>query len=127
MEERSVSVEDQLQVWFDGGCALCQRSRSWCETEDDNQRLRFVDYRHVTEGELPVSRHRLEAAMWVRTNEGELFAGFDGWLRILSELPRWRWLARVCGVPPLRWLGPPVYLLVARWRHRLPLIARDQN
>jgi predicted DCC family thiol-disulfide oxidoreductase YuxK len=58
--------------------------------------------------------------MWVRTAEGELLAGFEGWLRLLSVLPRWRWLARISRVPPLRWLGPPIYRLIARFRHRLP-------
>lgn len=109
-----------LEVWYDGQCPLCRASRDWCATRDPEGRLEFRDVRAVAEAELPVSRADAESSMWVRDADGALAAGFAGWRRILAELPRWRWLARVSGTAPLRWLGPPVYRFVARARRLLP-------
>ena len=109
-----------LEVWYDGQCPVCRASRDWCAARDPEGRLEFRDVRAVAEAELPVSRADAESSMWVRGDDGELAAGFAGWRRILAELPGWRWLARVSGTPPLRWLGPPVYRLVARARRMLP-------
>jgi predicted DCC family thiol-disulfide oxidoreductase YuxK len=117
MEEGSA----RLEVWFDGSCALCRRSRAWCEARDRHRRFSFRDFRAVADGELPVPRARLESAMWVRTHDGALHRGYEGWRQILAELPRWRWLARLTGLPPLRWLGPVVYGLFARRRRHLPV------
>jgi predicted DCC family thiol-disulfide oxidoreductase YuxK len=109
-----------LEVWYDGQCPVCRASRDWCAVRDPDGRLEFRDFRTAAEVELPVSRAAAEASMWVRGDDGALAAGFAGWRRILAELPGWRWLARVSGAPPLRWLGPPVYRLVARARTLLP-------
>jgi predicted DCC family thiol-disulfide oxidoreductase YuxK len=109
-----------LEVWYDGQCPLCRASRDWCATRDPEGRLEFRDFRAAAELELPVSRAAAEASMWVRGADGALSGGFAGWRRILAELPGWRWLALVSGAPPLRWLGPPAYRLVAHARALLP-------
>jgi predicted DCC family thiol-disulfide oxidoreductase YuxK len=114
-----------LEVWYDGQCPVCRASRDWCAARDPEGRLEFRDVRAVAEAELPVSRADAEASMWVRDADGSLAAGFAGWRRILAELPRWRWLARVSGAAPLRWLGPPAYRLVARARRLLPGYGRE--
>jgi predicted DCC family thiol-disulfide oxidoreductase YuxK len=104
------------EVWYDGDCALCRASRAWCERRDRRGRLVFRDIRSADDRELPVARTAAEASMWVRDKRGRLVAGFDGWRVIMSELPGWRWLARLAGIPPFSWLGPPVYRIVARSR-----------
>jgi predicted DCC family thiol-disulfide oxidoreductase YuxK len=116
-----VSTHPKTEVWYDGDCPLCQRSRSWCESRDHGALFAFRDFRNRADDELPVSRNQLDAAMWVRDSEGRLHRGFEAWRRILAELPGWRWLAALSSAPPLRWLGPPIYALVARWRRHLPL------
>jgi predicted DCC family thiol-disulfide oxidoreductase YuxK len=65
--------------------------------------------------------------MWVRDPSGRLNRGFAAWRRILAELPGWRWLALLSGAPPMRWLGPSIYALVARWRRHLPLGCDDRS
>jgi predicted DCC family thiol-disulfide oxidoreductase YuxK len=109
-----------LEVWYDGQCPVCRASRDWCAARDPGGRLEFRDIRAASEFELPVSRAAAEASMWVRGDDGALAEGFAGWRRILAELPGWRWIAWVSGAPPLRWLGPPIYRMVARARGRLP-------
>ena len=115
-----MSTGQRLDVWYDGNCKLCRQSRSWCEQRADRSRLGFIDFRAVPDDRLPVPRHKLETSMWVQTLDGQLLSGFDGWRRILSTVPRWRWLAQLSGVPPFRWLGPPLYRLVAHLRNHLP-------
>ncbi len=110
-----------VEVFFDGACPLCQQSRAWTERRASGERLRFRDFRRASDDELPVPRGELEGAMWVRTERDELLAGFEAWRRILQEVPGWRWLAAITGVPPLSWVGPVAYRLVARHRHRLPI------
>jgi len=110
-----------LEVWFDGECGLCQKSRSWCELRDDEDRIRFKDFRSAVDSELPVARRDLEASMWVRDRSGRVAEGFAAWREIMSELPGWRWLALLFKVPPMRWLGPPLYRVIAKNRHRLPI------
>ncbi len=104
---------------MDGSCPLCRRSQAWCELQGSADRVVFRDFRNTDDGELPVERAAHEETMWVRTRTGTLHRGFAAWRIIMSEIPRWRWLGWVAGLPPLRWLGPPVYRLVARFRQRL--------
>lgn len=113
-----------LEVWYDGQCPLCRASRDWCAVRDPDGRLEFRDISAAPDAELPVPRPAAEASMWVRGADGTPLGGFAGWRRIMAELPRWRWLARVTGAAPIRWLGPPVYRLIARARSSLPRYGR---
>jgi predicted DCC family thiol-disulfide oxidoreductase YuxK len=115
MQERP-PADGRIQIFYDGACPVCRRSRDWCLARDSSNRFRFTDFRAVPDDRLPMSRSQAETTMWVREADGRLLDGFEGWRRILAELPRWRWLARVSGLPPLCWLGPPIYRLVARLR-----------
>jgi len=122
-----VKVAEHTQVWYDGNCGLCRRSRVWIEARCPAGTFRFRDFRSEIDAALPLTRDRMDASMLVADATGALLGGFAGWRRILSELPRWRWLAVVTGMPPLRWLGPPVYGLVARYRRLLAPAADTQR
>jgi predicted DCC family thiol-disulfide oxidoreductase YuxK len=111
---------DQIEVWMDGECSLCQASRSWCEVRDDQGRLQFADFRGEEDDHLPVDRSQLEGSMWIRDADGSLHSGFEAWRLIMAELPGWGWLVWLTGLPPLRWIGPTIYEVIARNRHRLP-------
>jgi predicted DCC family thiol-disulfide oxidoreductase YuxK len=108
-----------IQVFYDGACELCASTRGWAMDRDVAGRLRFVDFRDASVGNLPVARAQLEREMWVRRADGTLCSGFDGTCAVLAELPRWRWFAAVAGAPPLRWVGAALYRIVARHRARL--------
>ena len=82
--------------------------------------LLVLDFRSIANDRLPVDRQAHEASMWVRDGNGRMLEGFDAWRRIMAELPGWRWLAALSGLPPFRWLGPGLYRLVARSRFLLP-------
>lgn len=89
------------------------------ERHDRDHRLEFRDY-HERSTETPFALSDLSQAMHVQTPDERWHVGFFGWLEILKALPRWRRLGRVLALPPLRWLGPPVYRLVASNRYRIP-------
>jgi len=115
-----VKTSETLDVWMDGDCHICQRSQRWCEQHDPEGRVQFHDFRILDDRSIPVARRDLEESMWVRDGDGHLLAGFDAWRRIIAELPGWRWLARLSALPPVSWVGPTLYRLIARNRHRLP-------
>jgi predicted DCC family thiol-disulfide oxidoreductase YuxK len=109
----------KLRIYHDGRCPFCQWSQQTIERQDRDQRLEFRDY-HVDHAETPFSLADLSHAMHVQTSDGRWHIGYFGWIEILRALPRRRWLARVMSLPPLRWLGPLVYRLVAANRYRIP-------
>jgi hypothetical protein len=78
-----------------------------------------VDFRSAADADLPAPRTELDAAMWVRTPDGDLASAFAGWRVIMAEIPGWRWAARLGSIPPFSWLGALGYRLVARWRFRI--------
>jgi predicted DCC family thiol-disulfide oxidoreductase YuxK len=110
----------QLDVWIDGDCDLCLKSRAWCEVRDRDRRLTFNNFRSACENDLPVSRKDLEASMWVRDRNGNLLEGFAAWRRIMGELPRWKWLARLASLPPFTLVGPALYRWIAANRRHFP-------
>jgi predicted DCC family thiol-disulfide oxidoreductase YuxK len=68
---------------------------------------------------LPMAREDHERSMWLRDRDGGVHEGFDAWRRLMAELPRWVWLARVASLPPLNLFGPALYRWIAVHRHRL--------
>ena len=119
--ERHSDRAPALEVWIDGDCGLCQRSRAWCELRADEDRIRFRDFRSTADLDLPVKRDDLEESMWVRDDSGRLLEGFAAWRVIMTELPGWRWLAKFVAAPPMCWLGPPIYRMIAKNRSRLSM------
>ena len=115
-----MKTSETLDVWMDGDCHVCQRSQRWCEQRDPEGRVQFHDFRILDDRSIPVARRDLGESMWVRDGDGHLLAGFHAWQRIIAEFPGWRWLARLSALPPVSWVGPTLYRLIARNRHRLP-------
>lgn len=115
----NTDITSTLEVWMDGECHLCLASKRWCEHRDRNARLRFVDFRTSTAEELPLPRSDHETSLWVRDDDGALLEGFAAWQRIMSEIPGWRWLARMAAIAPLPTIGRPLYRLIAAYRNRL--------
>ena len=104
---------------MDGDCNMCQRSREWCELRDREGRVRFIDFRAAGEDELPLTHEDHQKSLCVRDRDGTLLDGFGAWRRIMAEIPRWKWLARLASLPPFTLIGPPLYGLIAAHRYRL--------
>ena len=121
MEQRPSSV---LEVWIDGDCAVCRRSERWCAAQDPHGRLSFVDLHAPGREDLPGSPEAMIETVHVRHPSGTVSTGFDAWRSILSELDSWRWLARLAGLPVIKQLGPVIYSILAKNRHRIPISRR---
>ena len=109
-----------LEVWLDGDCPVCRRSKKFCERRIPDGRVRFQDFRIAKDADLPMERRAHEESMWVRDSDGRTIEGFQAWRRIMAEIPGWRWLAALSGLPPARWVGPALYRFIARSRFELP-------
>ena len=111
----------KVTIFDDGRCAFCQWAQGVVERADTGHAVEFRDYNlpaHAAQAPFPLSD--LAHAMHVQTPDGRWHIGFRGWLAVLKVLPRWRWLGRLMGGVPLRWLGPLVYRVVAANRYRIP-------
>lgn len=113
-------VRRTTEVFYDGACRLCTASREWAERRDVEGVLCFRDTADPAAADrLPMERETLAREMIVRLPGGRVVGGFEGALAVLRALPRWHLLGAVLELAPLRWLGPSVYRVVARHRHRL--------
>lgn len=110
-----------LEIWIDGQCALCRLSEQWCSSRDPLGRMDFVDLHASVNENPPGSTQAMVEAVHLRLPDGTVVTGFEAWRRILMEIHGWRWLARLAGLPGIRKLGPAVYALLARHRHRFPI------
>ena len=108
-------------IFMDGCCSFCRWTRAKVEPYDTGSRLRFLDYNDSeVAAQAPSSRSDLDREMHLRTPAGTWLRGFDAWVAILRVLPKFAWLGRIAGMPPLRWLGPSIYGFIARHRYSLP-------
>ena len=111
----------KYDIFLDGSCSFCQWTRERIKPYDSGARLRFLDYNDpAVAAQAPFARTELDREMHLRTPEGAWLRGFDAWLALLRVLPKFSWLSRIAGLPPLRWIGPAVYRFIARHRYRLP-------
>src|SRR6202022_3298750 len=111
----------KYDIFLDGSCSFCRWSREKIEPYDSDGRLRFLDYEDsAVAAQAPFPRAELDQEMHMRTPEGKGLRGFEVWRALLRVLPKLAWLGRIAGLPPLRWLGPPLYGFIARHRYSLP-------
>ena len=105
---------------FDGDCGFCSRAAEvarrvlppGCDV---------VPWQRADLAALGVTAERAQAeVVWV-DRDGAVSGGASAVARGLraAGLP-WALLGAVLSVPPLSWLAPPVYRLVAANRYRLP-------
>ena len=105
---------------FDGDCAFCTSAvgaaRRLLPAEVAVVAWQFADLAALG---VTVERAQQEV-LWVDP-DGAVSGGAAAVTRLLRAAgPPWSVLGVLIGLPPLRWVAPPVYRLVAANRHRLP-------
>jgi predicted DCC family thiol-disulfide oxidoreductase YuxK len=105
---------ENMRVIFNNSCPVCARE--------------VGHYRRAAEAaNLPISFHGIDAPEATAcgldrdaaarrfhvVKEGRLLSGVDAFAALWSELPRWRWLARVVSWPVIRPLAALAYDHVA--------------
>ncbi len=110
-------MNEKLHVYYDGSCAMCRRYRSWVESRDEEDRIRFVNSRIINDDALPESRHLLLSRIVVE-KDGFLSTGYDALCDILTELPRWHSVAPILKLQPFAMAGRILYRFIAANRFR---------
>jgi predicted DCC family thiol-disulfide oxidoreductase YuxK len=107
-------------VFYDGGCPLCSREIAHYRRMDREHRIRWLD---VTRDGTALSAYGIDqvealAVFHVIDRGGRLVKGAEGFVTVWKELPRYRWLARLCRffhlLPLMEW----GYARFARWHFR---------
>jgi predicted DCC family thiol-disulfide oxidoreductase YuxK len=116
-------MEQQPIIFFDGVCGLCNRTVDFVLQEDRDQRFLFAPLQGETL-KIVVKDHPEAAAVdsvfvLHHAAQGEqLFMRSDATFYILSQLPRFRWMAQIGYFIP-RPIRDSVYRLIASIRYRI--------
>lgn len=91
---------DRLTVYFDGACPLCTAEVRHYARQPGGDRLDFVDVSRDGVNPGPdLSPGDAMRRFHVRHPDGTLLSGARAFVAIWQVLPRWRWAARVAGMP----------------------------
>ena len=89
-----------LTVYFDGACPLCRAEIAHYAAEPGAAQLCFRDVSRDAPAPGPdLTAADALARFHVRTSDGSLLSGAAAFAAIWRLLPRWRWVARVAGLP----------------------------
>lgn len=105
---------------YDGDCGFCTTCVRFIERRLRTS-ARILPWQHAPLADLGVTESEArEALQWV-DEQGRVSAGHAAVARLLidSGFP-WSAPGRLLLIPPLSWLAPALYRLVADHRHRLP-------
>ena len=110
-------MESQLPkstVYFDGSCPLCRAEIGYYQRKDQYSALCFVDISEP--GGIPpegITQERAMKRFHVRASDGRVLSGAAAFVEVWTRLPRWRWAARLAGLPgvtPLLQVGYRLFL-----------------
>jgi predicted DCC family thiol-disulfide oxidoreductase YuxK len=105
---------------FDGDCAFCttwvRRLERWLPDVPEAQPWQWVDHES-----LGLSRHDVTHYFWLLVDDRR-FRGHVAAAALLrsQRSAGWRFLGHLLVTPPFSWAAAVAYLLIARFRHRLP-------
>lgn len=105
-------------ILFDGVCVLCSRWYRFVTARDRDRRFRFVAIQSE-EGRTFAEKIGIDPdnpETFILIADGKVYVRSDAALRILAELPRWRWTIVLRAIPPA--LRDALYNVIARNRYR---------
>lgn len=105
-------------ILFDGVCVLCSRWYRFVTARDPNRRFRFVAVQSA-EGRTLAEKFGIDPdnpETFILVADGRAYVRSDAVLRILAELPRWRWTIVLRAIPEA--LRDALYNVIARNRYR---------
>lgn len=109
-----------MTVFFDGGCALCRREISHYQSLKSSVPIQWID---ITRDGSALEAYGLtyENALrrfHVRSVEGDLQVGAEGFICLWTVLPGYRFLARFLKATRMNPLLGALYERFAEWHYR---------
>lgn len=110
------TTPSKLHIYYDGTCRMCTGVMDKLSTSSRAGAFQGVD---ATKESLPagVSYDAAMKHIHVVDDAGRKYVGAEAFLRILAEYPRWKWCARIGGLPLLKQALDVGYWLIARNRY----------
>lgn len=110
----------EAQVFYDGDCAMCKAMAASWSARDTPNSIEFLAFQGVDLGPIDprLNNQDCERAMHLLTGDGRLFVGYDAVVKILSYLPRYRFIERYLRLPGVTNIGRLIYRQIAKRRKR---------
>lgn len=109
-----------LTVYFDGGCAFCQRCKRWLGAQPSFVAMHFIDARSAAARERTgLKPAALLQHLTVQDDTGSVWSGPDAFLVVLFALKSYRELAIELSDPSWRWLRTWLFTWVSKNRQRI--------
>lgn len=115
---------EYMEVYYDGHCGMCCTFHEWVNEQERAFQVRFIAYQDPLAEELFPEIHTLEPdrEMIVRTQDGQLYFGAEGWVLCLFCCQKYQGVARRMAGPALLPLAKKACHALAARRHKVSKI-----
>lgn len=112
---------NRIDVFYDGRCGMCCTFSEWLNQQERAYAVRCLPYQAADAEEVFPELDDLDPAreMVVRTDEGEIFRGAEGWVMCLYSCAQYRAVARKLARPYMLPVAKKACALLAKNRHAL--------
>lgn len=109
-----------IEVFYDGGCPLCQREIAYFRTLQSRIRIQWLDLTDL-ELELPANLDRCSALqrMHVRVDGERYYQGAAAFAMLWSQFRYWRVLGLTLRIPPVTWCAEQCYRFFLKIRPQI--------
>lgn len=113
-------MNNQLTVFYDARCPLCQTVKKSLRFFDTHNQLRWIPVQEVRASTRLKARQLfadMEKEIYVLTKDERVRVGFAAIRDILAHLPSLTWLAFLMQPRFIEAIGQPVYQFISHRRH----------
>ena len=107
-----------ITVFYDGKCGLCRREISHYKRIAPDAVFHWVDITADSSSleKLGISYTDGLKLLHATDSQGKLYVGVDAFILIWQQLARWRILAAIVSLTPVRFIAKKSYGMFAAWR-----------
>lgn len=115
---------EKIEIYYDGHCGMCCTFQEWLHEQKRAFEVQFVPYQSESAKELCPKICELEPdrEMIVRTKNGEIYRGAEGWVLSLFSCKKYQDVARRLANPVLLPFAEKVCRAIASRRYKLSRI-----
>lgn len=125
-------MDNEMRVIYNGDCPICSHEIGAYAlyARDQTLPIRFEDLNVIDLEPLGLTEDAAARRLHVIHN-GQILVGVDAFLVLWADMPRFRWLARLVGLPGIRQVSGFAYdrivapMIYARHRRRNPLVTDE--